>query len=68
MRRGKELGIFKMLVTICMNVCNMLTKEACAFEHLYGSLPQGNWFEKFQEYTPLIYTPNNNEAMSSSMT
>ena len=42
MRRGRYLGINKILVTICMNVCNMSPKEACNFHHLFDSLPQEN--------------------------
>ena len=40
------MGITKIFVTICMNVCNMSPKEACNFQHLFDSLPQKNWFEK----------------------
>ena len=56
-------GITKIFVTICMIVCNISQKEACNIQHLFDSLPQGNWFEKFpppqgggdiQEYTPLL--------------
>ena len=41
------MGITKIFVTICMNLCNMSPKEACNFQHLFDSLPQKNWFEKF---------------------
>ena len=44
-KRGRYLGINKILVTTCMNVCNMSPKESCNFHHLFDSLPQGNWFE-----------------------
>ena len=44
-RRGRYLGINKILVTIFMNVCNMSSKEACNFHHLFDSIPKGNWFE-----------------------
>ena len=39
------MGITKIFVTICMNLCNMSPKEACNFQHLFDSLPQKNWFE-----------------------
>ena len=42
------MGVTKIFVTICMNLCNMSPKEACNFQHLFDSLPH------IQEYTPLF--------------
>ena len=54
------MGITKIFVTISMNVCDISQKEACDIQHLFDSLPQGNWFGgrgEYQEYTPLGISP-----------
>ena len=40
------MGITKIFITICMNVCKMSQKEACHVQHLFDSIPQGNWVEE----------------------
>ena len=50
------MDITKIFVTICMNVCNMSPKETCDVHHLFDSLPQGNWFEKFSIPTHYLHS------------